>query len=139
MRTPIVIKPWLASHKFKPIIVRLDRERLEQLAGVTIDWTDIQDLLRLITGYATRSRDPTTNYRSYERDVRRAFIETILYAWWNWYARSGGVYLNSNYAPKGPLIRFIKELFGAAGEVSPSPTTLYWDIQYICTGKERPR
>jgi hypothetical protein len=139
MRTPIVIKPWLASHKPKPIIVRLDRGRMEQLAGVTIDWTDIQDLVRLITVYATRSRDPSTNYRSYERGVRRAFIEAILYAWWNWYARSGGVYLDSNYVPKGPLIRFIEELFRAAGEVPPSPTTLYWDIQYICTGKERPR
>jgi hypothetical protein len=119
-------------------IIRLDRERLEHLTGLTISWTDMQEFVELITIWVGRRRD-LQHYRGAELLMRRAFVRAVYHTWVDCRAQGGGAYLDSKYTAKGPLIRLLTELFRAAGEEPPSAITLYWDLVFVWSGEERSR
>ena len=47
-------------------------------------------------------------------------------------------YRNGSKRYGGPLIAFLRELFKALGEKPPAASTLFWDVRYLNTERERP-
>jgi hypothetical protein len=163
MPPPPVILSW---PKPPPRTVRLDHERLQELAGVSIDEAGICRIVWLVTRYATRQiyspfypgavkpveSTMSVDQGSIEQSERRWFVGEIYDFWIRAYLgapdygevpeelQRSGVYLGRGNVLKGPLARFIKELFYAAGEPLPkSDATLYEDLEYVWTGKVRRR
>ena len=142
-------------------VIRLDRERLAELAGVE-KFSDScwRDLIELTTTLAERWRGPMApdfmldaawtgglhrQPRQIEIEVRRAFVEAVEQIW----HESGGTGWGSSYVKDkgyiGPLNRLLQELLratgdnkpGAAGENKSLAAALHHDIEFLRTGTER--
>jgi len=138
--------------------IRLDKEELEELAGVTFSGNDVAELAELATIYAERFRGPPVpdfiladlpkptarTARAAELAARRAFVEAVEGVWRECRSRRGR---GSSYRQKegtgvhdGPLLRLLRNLFAAIDEQNtPSAATLHHDLDFLHTGRERTR
>jgi hypothetical protein len=135
--------------------VRIDKEELDALAGVTFEWSDVAELVDLVSTYVERfGGPPLADYlldHSWERhsqpsrmelEGRRAFVEAVEGVWRERCRRTG---LGAHYDPddeihSGPLVKLLQYLLRAAGEAKPpSAATLAHDVKFLATGRERRR
>jgi hypothetical protein len=78
--------------------------------------------------------------KTVELEARRAFIDAAEGVWRERRRKRGrGSFVSRHKGRDGPLLRLLRYLFIAAGEVPPSPTTLDDDIRWLETQRERKR
>jgi hypothetical protein len=143
--------------------LRLDKDRLEELAKVTFTWSDVEDFVEICTDYSRRFRGPIPDFMLYdspitrqlpetiELEARRAFVEAVEGIYRERVRRRGGSAYNhlrveagdrahdpAEPTHTGPLIDLLQELFRAMNEPDPpSAATLHHDLEFIRTHTER--
>lgn len=128
------------------------KDELDKLAKVEFSWSDIQELVELANTYAGRFSGEVPDFmlehapitrqspRLTELDARRAFVEAVEGVWRQRYGRPGrGAFASKGKKFDGPLLRLFEALFVAMGEKPPSCSTLYDDIMFVATRRERQR
>ncbi len=137
--------------KRRPVVITLDRERLEKLAGVKFSDNDFCELVELTAAVAERFQGPASpdfmlddawkerwhqQPRQIEMDVRRAFVEAVEGVWHECGATGLGSYYNKEEAKHtGRLNLLLQELLRAVGEDKPGlAATLHHDIEFLHTG-----
>jgi hypothetical protein len=138
--------------------IRLNWKELNELSGVTFDWSDIEYLVDLCTIYRERfcePRPPDCKFpyhpkptprteRAAELAARRAFIEAVEGIWRDRRRKRGRGASYRHHQGKGvhdgPLLRLLKALFVAMREPNPpTPATLSHDLTALARGRERTR
>jgi hypothetical protein len=134
------------------VAIKLDLDRVNELAGVEFDLNDINEIVELLSLYAKRfladqqvpiwmERDwpGLDNPRGAEVDARRATVLAISEIW----RSRGGKTIGSFYSDvddgyNGPLIDLLDNLMSAVQVANrPSRDTLHHDLHFLATGKER--
>jgi hypothetical protein len=132
--------------------VRIDKDELDAAAGVEFAWEDVEYFVDVFSDYAGRhdrqrlpdyilERSRPEDTRRYELEARRAVVDAVEGVWRERRRRRGR---GAHYDPEqevhaGPLVRLVQYLLAAAGERPPSAATLYHDLKFLATNRERAR
>jgi hypothetical protein len=131
-------------------LIRIDKDKLSKVAGVSFTDRDICELVAACTEYKKRSWQPALKkfmlkdivQRSvHERQTRQSFVEEVRGIWDERRRKRGRGSSYSRHKGRfdGPLIRLLADLFKAMDESPPNWATLHTDILAAETGVQRNR
>lgn len=124
-------------------VITIDKERLEEVAEVRFEWSDIIEFVEVLSAYAQRNylnlpphilqvvgRISTKQNRRFETDARCAVVEFVEFIWRSRGGGSGGAYYSKETRDaEGPLIELLTALFATNSETPPARMTLLHDLK----------
>jgi hypothetical protein len=134
-------------------LVTLDKNLLDEAAGVVFSYEDLNEFVQLLSVYQQRFRDDGSlvpewmqsewvgfkNSRRAEAEARLAVVEAVLEIWRARGGRGiGSYYVDLDEDYEGPVITLLHLLFGGIkGAQPPNRHTLHHDLRFIATSVNR--